>query len=122
MPLFSMSRNTLRSVAQHKFANEKVLQQLIEANLETVFRCRHVASEFTTGAAHGGRIDTLALSEEDNPVIIEYKNVESSDLINQSLFYLSWIHDHRGDFEMAVHRRLGAKAIVDWDDVRVICI
>ena len=55
------------------------------------FKCRLVAMEFSTGAQHAGRIDTLALSEDNNPVIIEYKTVESSDLITQSLFYLAWI-------------------------------
>ena len=98
------------------------MQRLIEGNLQTIFNCRFVASEFPTGAQHAGRIDTLALSEDKNPVIIEYKKVESSDLINQSLFYLSWIHDHRGDSEIAVQRALGSKVEVDWSDVRVICI
>ena len=81
-----------------------------------------MASEFSTGANHSGRIDTLALSEENNPVIIEYKKTESSDLINQSLFYLSWLHDHRGDFELAVQRAIGVNTEVDWTDMRVICI
>jgi hypothetical protein len=94
----------LRPVAQSKFTSEKALQQLIERNLDAVFKCQLVASEFPTGAQHAGRIDTLALSEDHNPVIIEYKNVESSDLINQSLFYLSWIHDHKGDFEIAAQK------------------
>jgi RecB family endonuclease NucS len=76
------------------FRQEKEIQSLIERNLETVFNCRLVASEFPTGAEHSGRIDTLALSEDDNPVIIEYKKVESSELINQSLYYLSWIRDN----------------------------
>jgi len=66
-----------------------------------------VSTEFQTGALHGGRIDTLAISEENNPVIIEYKKVESSELINQSLFYLSWIKDHKGDYEIAVQKKLG---------------
>jgi predicted transport protein len=95
---------------------------LIEGNLEAVFNCRFVASEFSTGAQHAGRIDSLALSEEDNPVIIEYKKVESSELINQSLFYLHWIQDHKGDFEIAVQKTLGNGVQVDWSDVRVICI
>jgi predicted transport protein len=43
-------------------------------------------------------------------------------LINQSLFYLSWIHDHRGDLEIAAQRALGPKVEIDWSDVRVICI
>jgi predicted transport protein len=64
----------------------------------------------------------LALSKANNPVIIEYKKVEAPDLINQSLFYLACLSGHRGDFEIAVQKRLGPKADVDWSDVRVICI
>ena len=122
MPLFAIAKTSMQPVRQTRFQSEKHLQRLIEENLDVVFKCRFVATEFMTGAQHAGRIDTLALSEDNNPVIIEYKNVESSDLINQSLFYLSWIHDHKGDFEMAVHKALGPKVEVDWSDVRVICI
>lgn len=126
MPIFDISGDKLSAVEQKNFALEKDLQSLIEKNLETVFNCRFVArpeqSEFSTGAQHAGRIDSLALSEEDNPVIIEYKKVESSELINQSLFYLHWIQDHKGDFEIAVQKRLGNDAKVDWSDVRVICL
>lgn len=122
MPLFQMEGPVLNLVEQENFDQEKTLQRLIENNLGTVFSCRHVATEFSTGAQHAGRIDTLALSEDNNPVIIEYKKIESSELINQSLFYLSWINDHRGDFELAAQRSLGHKMEVDWGDVRVICI
>ena len=59
------------------------------------------ASEFSTGNFHSGRIDSLAISEDNNPVIIEYKKVASSELINQGLYYLHWITDHKGDFEIA---------------------
>jgi len=122
MPIFEISENKLLPVEQKNFSIEKELQALIEGNLEAVFNCRFVASEFSTGAQHAGRIDSLALSEEDNPVIIEYKKVESSELINQSLFYLHWIQDHKGDFEIAVQKALGNGVQVDWSDVRVICI
>jgi len=122
MPMFEISKEKMSPVAQTNFNSEKQLQDLVETNLETVFNCRFVASEFSTGTQHAGRIDTLALSEDNNPVIIEYKKTESSDLINQSLFYLSWIHDHRGDFEIAVQKKLGYDVEVDWSDVRVICI
>ncbi len=121
MPIFEIKNGKLLAIEQTDFNNEKLLQNLIEKNLETVFNCRFVWSEFPTGAQHAGRIDTLALSEDNNPVIIEYKKVESSELINQSLFYLAWIHDHRGDFEIAVQKSLG-KVPIDWSDVRVICI
>lgn len=122
MPIFEISANKLLPVEQKNFHLEKELQALIEGNLGAVFGCRFVASEFSTGAQHAGRIDSLALSEEDNPVIIEYKKVESSDLINQSLFYLHWIQDHKGDFEIAVQRALGNGVNIDWSDIRVICI
>ena len=122
MPLFDIEGSSLQPIRQRNFQQEKQLQALIEANLEPTFNCRFVASEFSTGAVHAGRIDTLALSEDGNPVIIEYKKVESSELINQSLFYLYWIRDHRGDFEIATRRALGSDAEVDWSDVRVICI
>ena len=83
MPLFAIAKQTLTSVQQTNFSDEKQLQTLVEANLETVFNCRLIASEFSTGTQHGGRIDTLALSEDKNPVIIEYKKVESSELITK---------------------------------------
>jgi predicted transport protein len=122
MPLFSIVNQRLSVLEQANFPTEKALQHLIEGNLQTIFSCRLVASEFPTGAQHAGRIDTLAFSEDDNPVIIEYKKVASSELVNQSLYYLAWIQDHRGDFEIAVQRSLGTAAKVDWSDVRVICI
>lgn len=122
MPLYQREKEKITLVKQTNFKNEKELQTLIEQNLVIIFACRFVASEFTTGSIHSGRIDTLALSEDHNPVIIEYKIVESSDLINQSLFYLSWIQDHKGDFQVAVDKALGKKTEVDWSDIRIICI
>ena len=74
MPIFDINNNLqLRTVQKTNFPLEKDLQTLIENNLITVFNCRFIASEFSTGAIHAGRIDTLALSEDNNPVIIEYK-------------------------------------------------
>lgn len=122
MPLFQINEQRLRIVKPTNFPLERDLQRLIENSLETVFNCRFIASEFPTGIQQAGRIDTLALSEDNNPVIIEYKKVESSELINQSLYYLSWIQDHRGDFTIAVNRKLGHPAEIDWDAVRVICL
>jgi predicted transport protein len=122
MPIFQIANKTLIPVEQTNFLTEKELQRLVEANLVSLFNCRFVSSEFSTGAQHAGRIDTLALSEDNNPVIIEYKKVESSELINQSLFYLAWIHDHKGDFHLAVQKSLGNKVEVDWSSVRVICL
>jgi RecB family endonuclease NucS len=77
MALFAIQKTALTPVESVVFESEKKLQSLIEANLHSVFNCRRVATEFPTGHKHAGRIDTLALSEDNNPVIIEYKNKES---------------------------------------------
>ena len=99
MPLYQIHKEKLKLVRSTPFTSERELQILVEQNLSEIFACRFIASEFSTGEVHGGRIDTLALSEENHPVIIEYKKVESSQLVNQSLYYLSWLEDHKGDFE-----------------------
>ena len=121
MPLFHINKNKLNraQLFDHK---EKDIQTLIENNLEVVFNCKFIETEFSTGAEHSGRIDTLALSEDDNPVIIEYKKSASSDLINQSLYYLSWIKDHKGDFQVVANKKFGKSVKIEWDDIRVICI
>jgi predicted transport protein len=121
MPVFHNIQGQLSVVPLTDFALEKDLQKLIETNLEVTFGSKFVASEFSTGSVHGGRIDTLALSEDGNPVIIEYKKVETSGLINQALFYLDWIKDHKGDFEVKAKQVLG-EVEIDWSYVRVICI
>lgn len=51
-------------------AVEKILQTLIESNLEAFLGVRLLASEYSTGKTHGGRIDTLGIDENNCPVII----------------------------------------------------
>ena len=122
MAIFQITNGDVSRVKPTEFKLEKDLQKLVEQNLKTFFNCRFVATEFSTGNLHSGRIDTLALSEDNNPVIIEYKKVASSDLINQSLFYLHWMTDHKGDFQIAANSSLSGNIEIDWSDIRVICI
>jgi len=67
----------IKRIKPIEFRLEKDFQRLVEQNLQTIFNCKLIASEFSTGNIHSGRIDTLALSEDNNPVIIEYKKVAS---------------------------------------------
>ncbi len=75
-------------------AIEKALQTLIERNLGALLGVRFLASEYSTGKTHGGRIDTLGIDENGSPVIIEYKRSTNENVINQGLFYLDWLLDH----------------------------
>ncbi|MDA3872085.1 MAG: DUF5655 domain-containing protein, partial [Candidatus Marinimicrobia bacterium] len=122
MAIFEIKEDKISKIKPTEFKLEKDLQNLVENNLETFFNCRFIASEFSTGSLHSGRIDTLAISEDNNPVIIEYKKVASSELINQSLYYLHWITDHKGDFQVAVNKSIKENVEIDWSDIRVICI
>lgn len=101
---------------------EKSVQILFETNLEALLGVKFLATEFTT--THGGRIDTLGLDENGCPVILEYKRASNENVINQGLFYLDWLMDHRKDFQWLVLEKLGKDAAdaVDWSAPRLICI
>jgi predicted transport protein len=120
MAIFKINDQKVQKLKIKKFKNEKQLQKLFEDNLEEIFGIRFLASEFTT--THGGRIDTLGVDEDGSPVIIEYKESEKNNVINQGLFYLDWLVDHKGDFEILVQKKLGKNVKVNWDAPRLILI
>lgn len=122
MPIFHISGHALTAVEKKNFATEKELQTLIEQNLETLFNCRLVISNFSVGSQTPSNISTIALSEGNTPVIFAYKTLESSELINQSLFYSHLIQENKIDFEEIANNHFGSANVVDWSDVRVICI
>ena len=57
-------------------------------------------------------------------MVIEYKRGLSANLINQGLFYLDCLDEHRGEFRMLVHDRIGpiAAAAIRWAEPRLICV
>ncbi|MED0747362.1 DUF5655 domain-containing protein, partial [Aeribacillus composti] len=103
---------------------EKSLQTLIERNLETFLGVRFLASEYSTGKTHGGRIDTLGIDENNSPVIIEYKRAVNENVINQGLYYLDWLLDHKAEFTLMVMRKYGNNLAdaIDWTNPRLLCI
>lgn len=123
LKLFDMQRGMTEVVPQLADAEAEV-QGLVEMHMETLLGVRFLASEYGTGPVHGGRIDSLGLDENGSPVIIEYKRGIDAGVINQGLFYLSWLMDHRVEFEHLVRDRLGVTAAsqVLWSGPRLICI
>lgn len=120
--LFRQSDDTLEQLSTPEIPLEKALQTLFERNLETLLGVRFLASEYTT--TNGGRMDTLGIDENGYPVIIEYKRDRSENVINQGLFYLDWLMDHRGDFEILVRDKFGKETAqaIEWSAPRLICI
>jgi predicted transport protein len=105
-------------------ALEKSLQVYIEKNLEQLLGITFLESEYSTGKTHGGRIDTLGIDENGFPVIIEYKRAINENVINQGLYYLDWLLDHKGEFELMVLKKLGGdyEEKLDWSNPRLLCI
>ncbi|KGT94546.1 transporter [Erwinia typographi] len=103
---------------------EKELQSLIEANMEAFLGVRFLASEYSTGKTHRGRIDSLGLDENNCPVIVEYKRHSNENVINQGLFYLDWLQDHQAEFRWLVMDKLGKETAecIDWLGTRLLCI
>lgn len=120
--LFRIGAGKVDELAGTTDTVEKSVQTLFEKNLEALLGVRFLATEFTT--SNGGRIDTLGLDENSCPVIIEYKRAMNENVINQGLFYLDWLMDHRKDFQWLVMEKLGKQAAdaVDWSAPRLICV
>jgi predicted transport protein len=122
MPLYQLKQNSVQQIKPSSFKNERELQKLFEENLESLLGARFIASEFTTGDRQRGRIDTLGLDEDGTPVIIEYKKSSKENVINQGLFYLDWLVDHKGDFTIAAQEALGKDTEIDWSSPRLILV
>ncbi|OFU78953.1 MULTISPECIES: DUF5655 domain-containing protein [Staphylococcus] len=122
--LFDVNGDDVRELTGQSVTIEKELQTMIENHLETFLGVKFLASEYTTGRRHGGRIDTLGIDENNVPVIIEYKRTTNENVINQGLFYLDWLLDHKGEFQMKVMQQLGRTASeeIDWSNPRLVCI
>jgi len=122
MAIFLTENNSAKQLKKTNFRNEKELQTFVEKNMENLFDIHFVASEFVTSKQHGGRIDSLGLDENNSPVIIEYKWGEKDNIINQGLFYLDWLVDHPGDFQLLVQKKLGKDIEVDFGSPRVLLV
>ncbi len=122
--LFTLRNGAAEELPGEAAVLEKSLQSLIERNLQSLLGVRFLASEFPTGVRHGGRIDTLGLDENGCPVIIEFKRATNENVINQGLFYLDWLMDHRAEFKLLVIDRLGAEHAddIDWSAPRLLCV
>jgi predicted transport protein len=122
--LFQLSAGKARELDGDASELEKPLQTLIENNLEVLLGIRFLATEYSTGKTHGGRIDSLGLDENSCPVILEYKRSVGENVINQGLFYLDWLMDHQAEFKLLVMEKLGkeAAASIDWSAPRLVCI
>ena len=120
--LFSINSKVEEKIpANAKDILEKELQSLIEKNMETFFGVKFLKSEW---AISEGRMDSIGIDENNSPVIFEYKRSLNENVINQGLFYLDWLLDHKADFKLLVIDVLGNDVAdqIDWSVPGVYCI
>lgn len=122
--LFQLSGDNATELAGKTVKLEKELQSHIEANMDVLIGVRLLASEYSTGKTHKGRIDSLGLDENGCPVIVEYKRHSNENVINQGLFYLDWLLDHQAEFKWLVMEKIGKNEAenIEWGGTRLICI
>lgn len=122
--LFHIDNKVVKELEGRSAAVERSIQLLLEQNLEAFLGVRFLATEYVTGKTHGSRIDTLGIDENNSPVIIEYKRTLNENVINQGLFYLDWLLDHKAEFKLLVMDRISKEVAesIDWRDSRLLCI
>lgn len=121
MPLYKLDSGKTIQIKPGTFPLERHLQRLFEQNLEDLLGVRFIASEVTTGDRQRGRIDTIGIDQDGNPTIIEYKKSAKDNVINQGLFYLDWLVDHKGDFTLLA-QKISKSVFIDWSNPRLILI
>lgn len=129
--LFNIS-NGVKEYKSSTIDLEKKLQNIIEANMQSLFGVIFLATEYIIS---DGRIDSVGIDENMCPVIFEYKRSINENVINQGLFYLDWLLDHKDSFKMLIlnnkerfNEILSGKPIsniidnIDWEHPRIICV
>ena len=114
-------KSEVKELESSKVLLEKELQNLIEHNMEQFFGVRFLKSEY---AINSGRMDSIGIDENYSPVIFEYKRSVNENVINQGLFYLDWLLDHKADYKLLVIEKYGMEIAekIDWSVPCVICI
>jgi hypothetical protein len=119
MPLFRIINRKVERFLYTKFDKEKQVQTIFKDNLEELLGMKFIKTEHTTT---NGRIDSLTIDDIGNPVIFEYKLTKNENVLSQGLFYLDWLVNHKGDFELLVQKKLGKEVKVNWNNPKLIIV
>lgn len=107
--LFDLKNNCKR-IETKKLDLEKDIQKIIEKNLKKIFKADFLETEWSIKLDNNegtARMDTIAIDEDNCPVIIEYKLNKNQNIITQGLYYLNWLKNHFGNFYELVSKKLG---------------
>ena len=115
--------NTVEELKSSNVLLEKEIQKVIEDNMFEFFGVHFLQSEWSVDNDKR-RMDSIGIDENNCPVIFEYKRNVNENVINQGLYYLNWLVNHKKDFQWLVLDKKDKKTAenIDWSSPRVICI
>jgi len=123
MKLYSINNDKLKSVSSNNFKLEKDIQNLIENNLDELFKLQFVKSELTI---KNFRIDTLCYDKVNKSfIIIEYKKDRNFSVIDQGYTYMSLMLNNKSDFILEYNENCNGslkRDDVDWTQSKVIFV
>lgn len=123
MALFKVNDKKLVSIKEKRIDLERNVQNITEANLDTIFGLEFISTEFPL---HGLRIDTLAFNPETKAfVIIEYKKDRNFSVVDQGVSYLALLANNKAEFVLhynKVSNKAFGKDDFDWSQSKVIFI
>ena len=118
--LYKNINGKLSLVKQKEFDKEKVLQSLVENNLDTLFNLKFLATEYSLGKF---RFDSVAYNSEDSSfVIIEYKNRSNDSLVDQGFAYLNTVLNDKSSLVLLFNKVMNVSKQVedfDWSQTRI---
>ncbi|MEN2322735.1 DUF5655 domain-containing protein [Lentilactobacillus parabuchneri] len=113
----------LVSIQPIGFKVEREMQNIIEANTEKLFGDKFLNSEFAVG---NYRMDTVAYDDELKAfVILEYKNMTKSSVVDQGYSYLNTLLNHKADFVLLYNHVFDmnqSEEHFDWTQTKVIFV
>lgn len=123
MPRINIKTGTIIEPQEFTGPNpEKQLQTFVEKHIYQLLNCYKLKSFYKIP---GGEIDTLAITEDGIPCIIEYKYKKEDTILNQIVFYYDWLQQRPTKFEferLVKENEITKKIEIDWSKIRLICI
>lgn len=123
MPLYKLSEKKVEPIKENAFKLEKDIQEIVEANLGSLFGLQLVRSEFQLD---GLRIDTLSFDKDANSfVIIEYKKDRNFSVVDQGMSYLGLMLNNKAEFVLEYNEQCSAslkRGDIDWSQSKVMFI
>jgi len=123
MEIYFNKKQNLSSIRTKPFRLEKDIQNLVESNLQTLFKLELIKSEFSI---NNYRLDSLCFDVESKSfVIIEYKKDKNYSVIDQGFSYLSTVLENKGELILEYQEKFNTRVKkdgIDWSQIRIVFI